>query len=310
MARVLVSDPVHPDGLARLREYGHEVIQVLSGNRDDLLQVLPEVEGWMVRSRTKVTEDLLARAPLLKIVVRVGVGLDNVDLEAASRRGVLVTNTPRATSVSVAEFTLGLIFALLRAVPQAAATMREGRWEKKQFMGREIAGKTLGILGLGRIGTEVARRALALGMTVFGFRRSPLTQEERDLGVLPASFEEVLARSDVITVHLPLTPETRHLLSREAFARMKAGMYLVNCARGGIVDEEALLQALEEGRVAMAALDVFEVEPPPPDHPLLRHPRVIATPHIAAQTEEAQRRAALEAADKIIATLGGEDALG
>jgi len=310
MARILVSDRVHPEGLARLREHGHEVIQILSGKPEDLRKALPEVEGWMIRSRTKVTADLLAHAPLLKIIVRVGVGLDNVDLEEASRRGILVTNTPGATAVSVAEFTLGLLLALFREIPQAAQSLKEGQWEKHRFVGYEVAGKTLGILGLGRIGTEVAKRALALGMRVYGFRRSPLTQEETAMGIIPGSPDEVLARSDVLSLHLPLTPETRHFFSRETFSRVKSGVYLINCARGGIVDEKALLEALEEGRVAAAALDVFEVEPPPPDHPLLRHPRVIATPHIAAETEEAQRRAALEAADKIITTLEGEDALG
>lgn len=310
MARVLVSDPIHPDGLARLREHGHEVVQVLSGNPEDLLTVLPEVEAWLVRSRTRVTAELLSHARKLKIVVRVGVGLDNVDHLAASRQGILVTNTPRATTVSVAEFTLAMILSLVREIPQASWSLRQGKWEKKRFVGAELAGKTLGILGLGRIGLEVARRALAMGMNVMGYRRSPLSDEETRMGILPASFDEILSRSDFISIHLPLTEETRHLLSREAFDRMKAGVYLVNCARGGIVDEEALLSALDREIVRGAALDVFETEPPPPDHPLLSHPRVIATPHIAAQTEEAQRRAALEAADKVIATLGGEDALG
>lgn len=310
MARILVSDPVHPDGLARLREHGHEVIQVLSGDREDLLRVLPGVEGWMIRSRTKVTAELLEHAPHLKIVVRVGVGLDNVDLEAASRRGVLVANTPRATTRSVAEHTLALMLAASRNLLEAGISIREGRWEKKRLIGRELQGKVVGLVGVGRIGSAVARLCRVLGMEVVGHDPQLTPEMAADLGVTLMDLETLLSRSDIISLHVPLTEETRHMINHQAFARMKEGVILVNCARGGIVDEKALLEALEAGRVAMAALDVFEVEPPPPDYPLLHHPRVIATPHIAAQTEEAQRRAALEAADKIIATLGGEDALG
>ncbi len=309
--KVLITDPVHPEGLAWLRQHGVEVIQVLSGDIEDVRSVLPEVDGWMVRSRTRVTAELLEQARRLKVVVRVGVGLDNVDVEAASRRGILVTNTPQATTDSVAEHTLALMLALVRQVVDAAVSLREGRWEKKRFVGRELSGKVLGVVGLGRIGSAVARRARALGMEVVAYSPSRPVERARALGVdLAVSLEELYGRADVLTLHVPLTPQTRGMIGAQSFAQMKDGVFLVNCSRGGVVDEQALLEALESGKVAGAALDVFEVEPPPPDHPLLRHPRVIATPHVAAQTEEAQRRAAIEAAQKILAALRGEHALG
>lgn len=308
--KVLVSDPIHPDGLAWLRKHGVDVVQELTGDQEALRAALREVDGWLVRSRTRVTHDLLDQAPHLKVIVRVGVGLDNIDVEAASKRGILVSNTPQATAESVAEHTLALMFALVRQVVDAVLSMRKGQWEKKHFMGRELSSMRLGIIGLGRIGSAVARKARALGMEVWAYSRSMPQDRAQSLGVELATPDTIFRHVDILTLHVPLTPQTHHMIRAESFSRMKRGMFLVNCSRGGVVDEASLLEALETGIVAGAALDVFETEPPPPDHPLLHHPRVLATPHIAAQTEEAQRRASLEAAQKILTTLRGEDALG
>jgi D-3-phosphoglycerate dehydrogenase len=271
----------------------------------ELLEAVVGCEALIVRSRTRVTGDVLAAAARLKVVGRAGVGVDNIDLEAAAKRGVAVVNSPQATTLAVAEHALGLMLALARMIPRADAAMKAGEWIKKELEGIELSGKTLGIVGVGNIGAAVARRAAALGMAVIGY--DPLLPAEaiQQRGAEPVTLEELYTRADFISLHLPLTAETRGMLSGPVFEKMKPGVRLVCTARGGLIDEGALLNALETGRVAGAGLDVFSQEPPGVTR-LVVHPRVIATPHIAAQTAEAQQRAAVDIAHEVLAALRGE----
>ncbi len=307
--RIFVSDGIHEDGLARLREATDvtEVAVEPGLSAAELARRLAQgYHALIVRSRTKVTRELLAAAPALRVVGRAGVGVDNIDLEAARARGVVVVNAPEATTDAVAEHTLALLFAVARHIPRADASMKAGRWEKKAFMGMELAGKTLGIIGVGRIGAAVARRARGLGMHTLGYDPYLSADALAARGVEPVpDLTTLLARSDVVSVHVPLTPETRGLLNAAAFAHIKPGAIVLSTARGGVVDEAALLAALEDGRVAGAGLDVFEHEPPGATR-LVTHPRVVATPHIAAQTREAQARVARDIADEVLAALRGQ----
>lgn len=297
-----IADAIHASGRRWLEDRGARVLV-----EDAILKDPAQLDALIVRSRTKVTRDVLNRMPKLKVVGRAGVGVDNIDLEAARARGVIVVNAPQATTEAVAEHTIALLFAVARSIPQADTTMKQGRWEKKRFMGIELAGRTLGLIGIGRIGAAVARRARGLGMQVVAYDPYLRPQAIRERGAEPmASLEDLYAHADVVSVHVPLTKETRHLIDHEAFARMKDGVILLCTARGGVVDEEALLKALESGRVYAAGLDVFAQEPPGAT-PLVTHPRVVATPHIAAQTHEAQARVALDIAQEVWAALtGGE----
>ncbi len=270
-----------------------------------LLDAIQNAEALVVRGRTKVTAEVLAAAPRLRVIGRAGVGVDNIDLEAARAQGVIVVNAPTATTIAVAELTFGLLLAVARHIPRADASMKDGQWLKKQLKGVEIFGKTLGILGYGRIGAEVAKRAAAFGMEVLAYDPYLTPETIRNRGAHPVSLEALYQQSDFLSLHLPLTEETRGMLSADAFARMKPGIRLVCAARGGIVDEAALLQALENGQVAAAGLDVFAQEPPK-DSPLVRHPQVVATPHIGAQTHEAQIRAAEHVAEEVLRALNGE----
>jgi D-3-phosphoglycerate dehydrogenase len=272
---------------------------------DELLKTAGEYDALIVRGRTKVTPAVFAAAPKLKVVGRAGVGVDNIDLEAARLRHVTVVNSPLATTVSVAELTLGLMLAVMRDLPRADATTKAGKWLKKEFEGGELYQKTLGVVGYGRIGAAVGKRAAAFGMTVLGY--DPLIKPEtiKDLGGEPVSLDELYARSDVITLHVPLTPETRGLLNASTFAKMKPGVRIICAARGGIIDETALVTALDSGQVAGAGLDVFAVEPPGASD-LVAHPRVVVTPHIGAQTVEAQHRAAADIANEVLAALEGQ----
>lgn len=272
---------------------------------DELAQIIADYDALIVRGRTKVTASLLGAATRLKVVGRAGVGVDNIDLDAAKSRGVTVVNAPISTTLAVAELTFGLLLALAREIPRADASMKQGQWLKKEFEGAELHGKTLGILGMGRIGTEVARRARAFGMNVLGYDPLLTPQEIHGRTAEPVDRDELLARSDFISLHLPLTPETRGLLDADQFAKMKDGVRIVCAARGGIIDEAALLAALESGKIAGAALDVFESEPPGATE-LVKHPRVIATPHIGAQTAEAQSRAAEDIAHEVLNALRGK----
>jgi len=301
--KVLACDGIDPAAVRRIREAGHEVIEAKGLAAPDLLTALKGVQGLLVRSATKVTADVLAGAPDLRVVVRAGTGLDNVDRAAADARGVVVRNTPDANTISVAEITFGLLLSLERHLADAAADLRAGRWEKSKYAGREIFGRTLGVIGFGRIGREVAHRARAFGM--------PVLAHDEMVKKSPAGFDWVrltdrdtlLREADVVTLHVPLTERTRHSLSAREFALMKPDAVLVNASRGGVVDETALHEALTTGRLRAAAIDVFEREPAAADHPLLRLHNVLALPHLGASTSEAQRRAGTDAADALLEAL-------
>jgi len=301
--KVLACDGIDPSAVQRIRDAGHEVIEAKGLAAPDLLTALKGVQGLLVRNATKVTAEVLAGAPDLRVVVRAGTGLDNVDRAAADARGVVVRNTPDANTISVAEIAFGMLLALERHLAPAAADLRAGRWEKAKYAGREIFGRTLGVIGFGRIGREVASRARAFGMPVIVYdelvRKGPAGFEwarhvDRDV---------LLREADVVTLHVPLTDRTRHLLSTAEFALMKPDAVLVNASRGGVVDETALHAALTSGRLRAAAVDVFEREPAPADHPLLRLPNVLALPHLGASTSEAQRRAGTDAAGALLEAL-------
>ena len=300
--RVLVTDPADPAALARIRGAGHEVVEKSGLQGAELARALDGFQALLVRGATKVTAEVLRGASSLEVVVRAGTGLDNVDQAAAKERGVAVYNTPAANSVSVAELTLGLIVAFERHVAPAAADLAAGRWEKTRFAGRELSGRRLGLVGFGRIGREVALRACAFEMEVVAC--DPVLPE------WPRAFEwvralpldELLAASDIVSLHLPLLPETKNRIGARELSLMRKDAVLVNAARGGIVDEDALLAALQEGRLRGAVLDVFAVEPPG-KHPLLALPNVLATPHLGASTAEAQRRAGDEAATILVEAL-------
>ncbi|NMB67194.1 MAG: hypothetical protein GYA20_00340 [Chloroflexi bacterium] len=302
--KVLLTDGLEENGQAILRAAA-EVTDKTGISADDLLQIVGEYDALIVRGRTKVTPAVFAAAKNLKVVGRAGVGVDNIDLKAAREAGVTVVNSPLATSVSVAELTLGLMLSVMRDIPRADASMKAGKWLKKEFEGGELFKKTLGVIGFGRIGVAVADRAKAFDMEVLGYDPLIPAEEIKKRGGIPVTFDELLAKSDVITMHIPLTPESRGMLNAEAFAKMKDGVRIVCAARGGVIDEDALLQALESGKVAAAGLDVFVAEPPGLT-PLVSHPRVICTPHIGAQTVEAQGRAAYDIATEVVAGLKGE----
>lgn len=303
--KVAIADSLSPEAVNKLKAAGIEVQDLTALDAPQLAAALPGVHGLIVRSRTKVTAELLAAAPDLKVVGRAGVGVDNIDLKAAAERGVAVVNTPVSTSVAVAELTFGLLLALMREIPRADDSMKRGQWIKKELEGTELWGKSLGILGVGNIGAQVAKRAAAFDMRVVGF--DPLLDEQtlKQRGVESMTLHEVYESADVITLHLPLLAETRGMLDKHAFARMKRGVYLVCAARGGVIDEGELLAALNSGQVAGAALDVFATEPPG-QSPLVDHPRVVATPHIGAQTAEAQIRAASDVAEEVGNALQGK----
>ena len=301
--RVHVNDPLDEEAMELLRS--KEELEVTSEHleKEELLNIIPEVEVLVVRSATKVTADVIEAGKKLRIIARAGVGLDNIDVEKAKEKGIKVLNTPGASAVSVAELAIGMIFALSRHIVRGTIDLKNGEWTKKKLKGVEMTGKTLGIIGLGRIGREVAKRAIGLGMKVIAF--DPYVKET-DLDVELVNLDELYSRSDYITVHVPLTPETKHLINREAFEKMKDGVFIVNCARGGIVDEEALLEALKSGKVAGAGMDVFETEPPTTEveKELLSLPNVVATPHIGASTKEAQKRVGKEIVQRIFEGLG------
>lgn len=300
MARVLISDKLSDEGLAVLEAaQGLEFDHKPGLSAEELKKILPDYDGLIIRSGTKVTADVVAAGKKLRVIGRAGIGVDNVDLGAATARGIIVMNTPEGNTITTAEHAISLMTSLARQIPQATASMRAGKWEKTRFNGKELFDQVLGVIGLGNIGSIVADRARGLRMRVIAF--DPLVSEERAerLGVDLVTLDELFARADVITVHVPLTEGTRGLLGREAFAKMKKGVLIVNAARGGIVDEKALLEAIESKQVAGAALDVFEQEPPPKDHPLLAREEVIFTPHLGAATETAQLNVAIAVAEQV-----------
>lgn len=302
--KILLTDGLHEEGLPILNAAA-QVDDRDGIPAEELLQVIENYDAAIVRGRTKMTSEVLEAAPGLKVIGRAGVGVDNIDLAAATAHGVTVVNAPLATTLAVAEHTLALMFSLARSVPQADASLKSGQWLKKELEGVELIGKSLGIIGVGNIGHAVAQRAIALGMTVVAHDPVVPDDEIRRLGVTPVQLLELYARSDFITLHVPLTMETRHMINGQALGHMKRGVRIICAARGGIIDETALLGALESGQVAGAGLDVFAKEPPGMSA-LVTHPNVVATPHIGAQTREAQARTALDIASEVLAALQGE----
>jgi D-3-phosphoglycerate dehydrogenase len=291
--KLLVCDPTAPEAVAAMREAGIEVDVRDDITLEDLEAAIADYDAMVVRSRTKVREPLIDKAPNLKLIIRGGVGLDNIDVQYAQSKGIEVRNTPAASSNSVAELTIGYLLALVRQVPRVAASMKAGEWEKKAFSkGTELAGKTLGLVGCGRIGSLVAQKAAGLGMEVLFYRRTPTEVP----GATQVSLDELLARSDFISLHVPHTPETHYIIGAEAFAKMKDGVYIVNCGRGGTLDEAALYDAITSGKVAGAALDVFEDEKEERGRRLMELPQVIGSPHIGAGTGEAKARVGEEVA--------------
>jgi len=300
--KVLVADPLDPGAVERLRGAGHEVVERKGLRGAALIEALGGVDALLVRGATRVTAEVLRGAPSLKLVVRVGTGLDNIDVEVARERQVRVANTPAANAVSVAELVFGLLIALERQLVVAAAELRRAVWDKARYMGRELAGQRLGIVGFGRIGRAVATRARAFDMPV-GWCDPLVSQTPAGFEwARRSSLEELLPACDVLTLHVPLTADTRGVIGVAELELMKPWAIVINCARGGVVDEAALLAALREGRLRGAALDVFETEPPGA-HPLLQLPNVMATPHLGATTLEAQSRAATEAVEIVIEAL-------
>lgn len=299
--KILVTDSLAPQGLEVFeRTPGFKVDVRLGLKPAELKKIVGEYHGWVIRSGTKVTADLIEAAENLKVVGRAGVGVENVDVEAASKKGIVVMNTPGGNNVTTAEHTISLMLSLARHIPQAVASLKAGQWKRDKFMGVEVCNKTLGVIGLGNVGRIVAERAVGLRMKVIGHDPFVTPENAARLGVEPVSLDEIFARSDFITVHVPLTNETRGLIDRKAIAKMKKGVRIINCARGGIVDEKDLAEALKEGKVAGAALDVYVDEPPPPDQPLIKMDQVITTPHLGASTDEAQLNVAIAVAEQMV----------
>lgn len=302
--KILITDGLGETGKSILHESA--TVDDKSGiSADDLLNAIPAYDAVIVRGRTKITASVMGAASTLKVIGRAGVGVDNIDLDAAKKHGITVVNAPKSNSLAVAELTFGLLLALAREIPRADASMKQGEWLKNELTGEELNGKTLGIIGYGRIGAEMGKRADAFGMNVVAY--DPLISEEemQARGVEPVSIQDLYAWSDFISLHLPLSVQTRDMIGPLAFSQMKDGVRIVCAARGGIIDEAALVAALNSGKVAGAALDVFAQEPPGLTE-AISHPRVIATPHIGAQTIEAQSRASEDIASEVLSALQGE----
>ncbi|MGI2296510.1 phosphoglycerate dehydrogenase [Paenibacillus sp. GXUN7292] len=307
MFKVLVADPISDFGLQQLmRAEDVEVAKITGLSEEELIAIIGTFDALLVRSQTKVTRRIMEAGVHLKVIGRAGVGVDNIDLDAATSQGIIVVNAPDGNTVTTCEHTFAMMMAVARHIPQAYAKTVAGRWDRKSFLGVELRNKVLGVLGLGRIGIEVAKRAAAFGMTIIGY--DPFLSEERanKLGIKLATVDDIIRTADFMTVHTPLTKETHHMIAKPQFTVMKRGMRIINCARGGIIDELALIEALDEGIVAGAAFDVFEHEPPAPDHPFLSHPKMIVTPHLGASTLEAQENVALDVSEQVIHILRQE----
>jgi D-3-phosphoglycerate dehydrogenase len=300
--KILVCDPISPKGIALLQQRPEFQVTVLPKRltEAELLPVVSDVVAMIVRSETKVTKKVLEAATKLRVVGRAGVGVDNIDVEAATQRGVVVMNTPGGNTITTAELTFTMLLNLARKVPQAHATMTAGKWDRKQFQGTELFGKTLGVLGMGRIGGEVAKRAVAFGMRVLAYDPFLTEARAKALGVeLVGELDAVYKDADFITVHMPVTEQTKGMLNAEAFSKMKPKVAIVNCARGEIIVENDLIAALDSGKVAAAALDVYITEPLPDNHPFRKHPNIILTPHLGASTNEAQEKCGIEVAEVV-----------
>ena len=312
MPRVLVSDPLAEAGIAQLRANPDITVDVKVGlTPDELKAIIGEYDALAVRSETKVTSDILAAADKLRIIGRAGVGVDNIDVPAATQKGVVVVNSPDGNTLAAAELTVGLMLALARKIPQGDATMKAGKWDRKKFVGTELYGKTVGIVGLGKIGYAVAQRLRGFEMELIAYNPFVSEEETRKLGVEPVSLDDLVRRSDYITVHTPLNNDTRSLIGAAQFAAMKDGVRIVNVARGGIIDEAALADAARSGKVAGYAVDVFTKEPPDADNPLLAsdaNAGSVLTPHLGASSEEAQIKVAVDVCQQIAEVLAGRPA--
>ena len=302
--KIIVTDGLQDTGMSILSKEA-KVDDRKGISAEDLVKEIGNYDAIIVRGRTKVTREVIEAGKNLKVIGRAGVGVDNIDIAAAKEKGVKVVNAPSSTTTAVAELAMGLIFALAREIPKADASMKRGEWLKKDFEGVELFGKTLGIIGFGRIGSTIGQTAAAVGMRIMACCLFRIPETIRIIGGELLVMDDIIEKSDFITIHTPLTDETRGMINAEAFARMKDGVYIICTARGGIIDEKALLDALNSGKVAGAALDVFETEPPVFKE-LINHPKVIATPHMGGQTNEAQRRASVDISREVMAALKGD----
>ena len=309
MKRVLISDKIHQSCIDYLRHNSFETYYNFQLTKKQLKEELKKSSVLIVRSATKVSEEILSHAKNLEVIGRAGTGVDNIDVSAASRKGILVMNTPGGNTISAAEHTLSMILSLSRHIPQANQSMKEGRWDKKIFSGTELYGKKLGVIGLGKIGREVALRAKSFGMEILGYDPLLTINTAEQIGIKLSSLDEIFAFSDVLTLHVPFNSETKNLISHAVLTKLKKGVKIINCARGGIVNEEALINGIEQGVISGAALDVFEEEPPK-NRKIIEHSKIICTPHLAASTEEAQEKVALQIAQQITAYLKGEQPKG
>jgi len=313
IARVVIAEPFDERGIAVLERAGIDVVSCVGATPERLDEALLDARGLIVRSETRVDGALLAKAPNLEVVARAGVGVDAIDVDAATAAGIVVVNTPSANTIAATEHTFAVLLAASRHVAQANASVHASRWDRKRFVGHELFGKTLGIVGLGRIGSQVAARALAFGMHVIAHDPYVPASRASALGIDLVEFDALMGAADIVTLHVPLTPQTRGMIDAGALARMREHATLVNCARGGIVDLEALIAALDAGRLRVAAIDVVPQEPPPPGSPsarILEHEKVVATPHLGGSTFEALERIALELAEDVVRVLGGRPASG
>jgi len=297
--KVFVADDVNEDKLAPLRDAGIDIVIKTKLDGEALATQMADADGVIVRSATKITAELMDRAPNLRVIGRAGVGVDNIDVRAATQRGIVVMNAPDGNTITTAEHTIALLVSMARNIPQAHTKLQNGEWDKKSFVGVELNGKTLGVVGLGRIGKHVSQIARGFGMQIVAFDPFISPDQAKELGIELDTLNGVFARADFITIHTPVTDETRGIVGKEAFAKMKKGVRIVNCARGGLVDETALLEAIDDGTVAAAALDVFSTEPLPADSPLLGRTNMITTPHLGASTTEAQEGVALTVAEQM-----------
>ncbi len=303
--KVLAADGISPKGIELLQQ-DFDVVVKDKLPAEELLEIIPEFDALLVRSASKVTAEVIEKAAKLKIIGRAGVGVDNIDIPAATAKGIIVINSPGGNTIAATEHTMAMMLSMARNIPIANETTQKGEWNRKKYVGVELKGKTLGVIGMGRIGSGVAKRALAFDMDVIAY--DPYINEERahDLGVTVGTLDDVVSKADFITVHMPLTPDTKNMISMEQMKKMKQGVRLVNCARGGIINEEDLAQAVKDGIVAGAAIDVFTSEPLPADHPLLGVPGIVVTPHLGASTVEAQIGVSIDVAEGVKAALHGE----
>lgn len=305
MAKILISDPITPAGIELFKQAGFEVEVKTDHTKEELIAKIKNYDALIVRSQTKVTGDIIQAADNLKVIGRAGVGVDNVDVETATKKGIIVLNAPDGNTISTTELTIAMLLSLARHIPQAHHSLKSGAWDRKSFTGVEVSGKILGIVGMGRIGTEVAKRMSVMNMNILAFDPFLTATKAQSLGVTLVDLDRIITESDFITVHTPLTPETKGLFGAKEFARMKKGVRLINCARGGIYDETALAEAIKNGQVAGAAIDVYPVEPPT-DRTLIDLPQTVVTPHLGASTTEAQENVAVDVAIEVIKILKGE----